>query len=112
MPQPLPAATRRRPSGAERARSAVQAAASVTVVTATYRAHLEGRHAVAPDGALLLDLPPGSAVAAEAAGGASAVVEVTDVAPVAVRDRVRARVSLAGWLEPGTPGGPEWRLDP
>ncbi|NHC14305.1 DUF2470 domain-containing protein [Motilibacter deserti] len=107
---------RPRLSAPERVRSVVQAAGSVTLVTGTHRAHLEGLHAVAPDGGLLLALPEDSTIAAEAAqeGGLPAHVELTDVAPVAVKDRVRARVLLAGWLETEDvlDDAPQWRLTP
>ena len=98
------------PTAAERARSVLAAAGSLTAVTPTYRAHLEGRHQARDDGSVALTLPAGAGLLAEAdaEGGTSVVLEVTDVAPVAVRDRVRARLSLGGWLEgPGEPAGEE-----
>lgn len=51
---------------------------------------------------LLLQNPPDAHLAAELAmaphGDLAALVEFTDIAPVAVRERVRARLTLGGWL--------------
>ncbi|MCK7625937.1 DUF2470 domain-containing protein [Streptomyces sp. RS10V-4] len=59
---------------------------------------------VTPDGDVLL-LVPGDCAAARAAAHAQdddlpAVMEITDVAPVAVPHRIRGRAWVAGWLTP------------
>ncbi|WP_030799958.1 DUF2470 domain-containing protein [Streptomyces sp. NRRL S-337] len=59
---------------------------------------------VTPDGDVLL-LVPGDCAAARAAAHAqdddlTAVMEITDVAPVSVPHRIRGRAWLAGWLTP------------
>lgn len=59
---------------------------------------------VTPDGDVIL-LVPGESAAARAAAHAQdddlpAVIEITDVAPVSVPHRIRARAVLAGWLTP------------
>ncbi|MEU6075714.1 DUF2470 domain-containing protein [Micromonospora sp. NPDC047074] len=77
-------------------------ASSLTLRTAEHRADVVGRHAVGGDGRLRLDLPARSQLAGALArqGEAVATIEVTDVAPTPVRDRVRGRGSLTGWLTP------------
>ncbi|MGP3980127.1 DUF2470 domain-containing protein [Streptomyces sp. KR80] len=101
---------RTEPTPAERARSVLAAAGSLTVTTEAHRTELIGLHTVGHAGQLTLDDPPGSHLRAELAhaprGDLAAVVEFTDIAPTAVRDRVRARLTLAGYLtaiddEPG-----------
>ena len=96
MARPLP-----QPTPAEHARSIVACAASLTLVTQNYRAHLEGRHEPDERGGLRLVLPADSAVAEELReeGELPVTLELTDVAPVAVRERVRSRLALGGWLE-------------
>lgn len=59
---------------------------------------------VTPDGDVIL-LVSGESAAARAAAHAqdddlSAVIEITDVAPVSVAHRIRGRAWLAGWLTP------------
>ena len=59
---------------------------------------------VTPDGDVLL-LVPGDSAAARAAAHAqdddlTAVMEITDVAPVSVPHRIRGRAWVAGWLTP------------
>jgi hypothetical protein len=87
---------------AERVRSVLAAASSLSVTTSRCRVELLGRHTVDQTGCLLLDVPVDSPLAAEVAcapfGDEAATLELTDVAPVAVRERVRARVTLAGRL--------------
>jgi hypothetical protein len=90
------------PSPAERARTIMAAATSLTVSvpasTGRREWHLAGCHDVGPHGDLRLrdgiDLD---------AGAKSALVEFTDIAPVAMRQRVRARLTLAGRLAPCPP---------
>ncbi|MGW6455993.1 DUF2470 domain-containing protein [Streptomyces sp. NPDC055078] len=94
---PLP-----QPTSAERIRSILTAADSMTVVTE------EGRTEVSRlDGPGITEhvhLHPSmsrewdSAPDPTAGGPVRAILEFTDIAPTPVRDRVRARVSLAGWL--------------
>ncbi|MFJ6934338.1 DUF2470 domain-containing protein [Streptomyces sp. NPDC101132] len=92
------------PTSAQRARTVLAAADSLTVVTGSHDCDLVGGglHGVADDGRVLLRVPADCRLAAEVAlaprGSLSALLKFTDVAPVAVRDRVRARVTLAGWL--------------
>ncbi|MBM9509766.1 DUF2470 domain-containing protein [Streptomyces sp. KK5PA1] len=66
------------------------------------------RHFVAPTGDVFLLFPGGSAavraVRAVDSGEAAAVLEVTDVAPVAVPHRIRGRARVVGWLSE-VPGG-------
>ncbi|WP_336323571.1 DUF2470 domain-containing protein [Streptomyces lavendofoliae] len=90
------------PSGAERVRSVLTAAPSLTVTTDGYRCDLVGAHALDGRGRLTLRLPGdchlAAAVACAPRGDLAAMLQFTDVAPTAVRDRVRARVTLSGWL--------------
>ncbi|WP_336621610.1 DUF2470 domain-containing protein [Streptomyces sp. DH37] len=64
--------------------------------------------AVTPDGDVLLLVPADSPAARAAAhardGDLAGVMEITDVAPVAVPHRVRGRARVAGWLTPVTGG--------
>ncbi|MFC8914143.1 DUF2470 domain-containing protein [Streptomyces sp. NPDC057116] len=108
------------PTEAERVRSVLSAARSLTVVSHGYRCDLVGAHRLDERGRLTLRLPAGGHLAAAVAhaprGDLAAMLQFTDVAPTAVRDRVRARVTLSGWLtgggaEPGT-DGVALRLDP
>jgi hypothetical protein len=63
-----------------------------------------GAHSVTEDGGVLLSVPEGSALSAAALcaprAEPSAVLEFADVAPVPVRQRIRARLWLAGWFTP------------
>ena len=78
------------------------AARSLTLTTEGHRVELVGLHSLEASDRLLLNVPADSHLAAEIAataeGDLPATVEFTDVAPVAVPDRVRARVLLGGWL--------------
>ncbi|NUT27328.1 MAG: DUF2470 domain-containing protein [Streptomyces sp.] len=98
----MSAATCPEPTPAERARSVLSAADSLTVTTHGHRVELIGLHTVDAAARLLLQNPPDAHLAAELAlaphGDLAALVEFTDVAPVAVRERVRARLTLGGWL--------------
>jgi hypothetical protein len=84
------------------------AADSLTVSAGDRRANLAGRHAIGSDGLITLDVPAGSWLPAvvEPTGEAPAVMELTDIAPIAMRHRVRARLTIAGWLTPDRAGGP------
>ncbi|MGC3003090.1 DUF2470 domain-containing protein [Streptomyces sp. G35A] len=90
------------PGAAERARSVLTAAWSCTVTAEGTREELVGAHTVTDDGRVLLRVPEDSALLTAAIcaprGEPSAVLEFADVAPVPVRDRVRARLWLAGWF--------------
>lgn len=89
-------------SAAERVRSIVATATSLDVVVEARRSHLFGRHTVEAAGQLTLQPPAGSRLArtAEQADGGelAAAAELTDLAPIAMRRRVRAQVTLIGGL--------------
>ncbi|MEU0383308.1 DUF2470 domain-containing protein [Streptomyces chartreusis] len=90
------------PAAAERARSVLAAAWSCSVTAEGTREELVGAHTVTEDGRVLVDVPGDSALLGAAIcaprGEPSAVLEFADVAPVPVRDRIRARLWLAGWF--------------
>lgn len=90
------------PGAAQRARSVLAAAWSCTVTAEGTREELVGAHGVTDDGRVLLHVPEDSALLAAAIcaprGEPSAVLEFADVAPVPVRNRIRARLWLAGWF--------------
>lgn len=92
------------PSAAEQARSIAATAWSCTVTADTGRDVLHGAHTVTADGRVVLAPSAGSALRTAALcaprGEPAAVVEFADVSPVPVRHRVRARLHLAGLLEP------------
>ncbi|MFH9861503.1 DUF2470 domain-containing protein [Streptomyces sp. NPDC017202] len=92
------------PGVAERARSVLAAAWSCAVTAQGGREEFVGAHTVADDGRVLLRVPQDSALPTAAIcaprGEPSAVLEFADVAPVPVRDRVRARLWLAGRFVP------------
>ncbi|MGW2741680.1 DUF2470 domain-containing protein [Streptomyces sp. NPDC001450] len=92
------------PGAAERARSVLAAAWSCGVTADGAREEYVGAHSVTEDGGVLLDVPEDSALLAAALcaprGEPSAVLEFADVAPVPVRQRIRARLWLAGWFAP------------
>ncbi|KUM76299.1 DUF2470 domain-containing protein [Streptomyces curacoi] len=98
----MSAATCPEPTPAERARSVLSAAGSLTLTTQGHRVELIGLHTVDAAARLLLHNPPDGHLAAELAvaphGDLAALVEFTDIAPVAVRERVRARLALGGRL--------------
>ncbi|MDT0308786.1 DUF2470 domain-containing protein [Streptomyces sp. DSM 44917] len=105
----LPAADEdaRQPSGAERVRTLVAGNASAVLVipgcesSERAPATVDAR-AVSPSGDVLLLLPVGSPATRAAthatADEVTAVMEITDVAPVAVPHRIRGRGWVAGWL--------------
>ncbi len=90
------------PTSAERVRSLLVAADSLTVTTGEHRCDLVGLHSVDAVGRLFLWAPAHSCLVTEVdtqvGGRVPAKIEVTDVAAVAVRDRVRARVAVHGSL--------------
>ncbi|HUR75335.1 MAG TPA: DUF2470 domain-containing protein [Sporichthya sp.] len=90
------------PSSAERACTLLAAADSLTVTTDEAREELVGLHSLDAVGRVLLWAPADSSVVtrilAAAGGDVEACIEITDVAAVAARDRVRARLTAHGWL--------------
>ena len=92
------------PAAAERARSVLATAWSCAVTAEGTREEFGGAHSVTDDGRILLAVPEDSVLAAAAIctprGEPSAVLEFADVAPVPVRNRIRARLWLAGWFAP------------
>ncbi|MFD9305492.1 DUF2470 domain-containing protein [Streptomyces sp. NPDC060048] len=112
--QPRPREGVRQLTGAERVRTLVESNASVSLTIPgafdTLRSLDQGElgtgapaaRTVTPDGDVIL-LVPGESAAARAAAYAqdddlTAVIEITDVAPVSVPHRIRGRAWLAGWL--------------
>ncbi|MGW5281000.1 DUF2470 domain-containing protein [Streptomyces collinus] len=97
------------PGAAQRARSVLATAWSCAVTADGAREEYVGAHSVTEDGGVLLDAPEDGALVTAALcaprGEPSAVLEFADAAPVPVRDRIRARVWLAGWFTPAA-GGP------
>ncbi|MFE9675479.1 DUF2470 domain-containing protein [Streptomyces sp. NPDC006259] len=93
------------PGVAERARSVLAASWSCAVTADGGREEFVGAHTVGDDGQVVLRVPRDNALLTAAIlaprGEPSAVLEFADVAPVPVRDRVRARLWLAGWFVPG-----------
>ncbi|WP_030607406.1 DUF2470 domain-containing protein [Streptomyces fulvoviolaceus] len=92
------------PSAAERARSVLAASWSCAVTAEGGREEFVGAHSVAEDGRVLVNVPEDSTLIAAAIcaprGEPSAVLEFADVAPVPVRNRIRARLWIAGWFVP------------
>ncbi|WP_200304868.1 DUF2470 domain-containing protein [Streptomyces adelaidensis] len=92
------------PAAAERARSVLAAAWSCAVTADGGREEFVGAHTVTEDGRVILCVPEDSTLVAAAIcaprGEPSAVLEFADVAPVPVRNRIRARLWLAGWFTP------------
>ncbi|MGW0534097.1 DUF2470 domain-containing protein [Streptomyces sp. NPDC003032] len=90
------------PTAAARARSVLATAWSCAVTTEIGRDELVGAHSVTEDGGLRLCPPEDSALAAALIcaprGEPSTLIEFADVAPVPLRDRIRARLWLSGSL--------------
>ncbi|WP_031084801.1 DUF2470 domain-containing protein [Streptomyces sp. NRRL WC-3549] len=95
------------PSAAERTRTLVQSTcSSVLLVPGLDGVHpvqlMPDTRAVGPEGDLFLGFPAGSPLvrAATHAQGdeLTAVLEITDVAPVSVPHRIRGRARIGGWL--------------
>ncbi len=80
-------------------------AGSLLLIGDDWQAELAASHAVLPDGSLVLSVSALSPLGGRlvSARGGQVVAAVTELVPVAVRQRVRARVSLHGTLS---------RLDP
>ncbi|MFF4836870.1 DUF2470 domain-containing protein [Streptomyces sp. NPDC001315] len=92
------------PSAAERARSVLAAAWSCAVIADGGREEFVGAHTVDEDGRVRVRVPEDSTLLTAAIcaprGEPTAVLECADVAPVPVRNRIRARLWLAGWFAP------------
>ncbi|MFZ3496358.1 DUF2470 domain-containing protein [Streptomyces sp. 5.8] len=108
--QPRPREGVRQLTGAERVRTLVESNASVSLTLpgaldqGEYGTGMPAARTVTPDGDVIL-LVSGESAAARAAAHAqdddlTAVIEITDVAPVSVPHRIRGRAWLAGWLTP------------
>ena len=106
--QPRPVEDAQQPTAAERVRTLVEsngmASLSIPGVEDLDETGLSAPvcRTVTPDGDVLL-LVPGDSAAARAAAYAqdddlTAVMEITDVAPVSVPHRIRGRAWVAGWL--------------
>ncbi|WP_338675458.1 DUF2470 domain-containing protein [Streptomyces sp. SCSIO 30461] len=105
--QPRPREGAQQPTKAERVRTLVEYNASVFLTLPGARDHGPGSwepaaRTVAPDGDVVLLVPWDSPTARAAAyaqdDDLTCVMEITDISPVAVRQRVRGRAWLAGWL--------------
>ncbi|WP_420716302.1 DUF2470 domain-containing protein [Streptomyces sp. H27-H1] len=108
--QPRPREGVRQLTGAERVRTLVESNASVSLTLpgaldqGEFGTGMPAARTVTPDGDVIL-LVSGESAAARAAAHAqdddlTAVIEITDVAPVSVAHRIRGRAWLAGWLTP------------
>ncbi|MFD4633898.1 DUF2470 domain-containing protein [Streptomyces sp. NPDC058284] len=90
------------PTAAARARSVLASAWSCAVTTEIGRDELVGAHSVTDDGRIRLSPPDDSALAAALIcaprGEPATLLEFADVAPVPLRDRIRARLRLSGSL--------------
>lgn len=93
------------PTSGERIRTILAAAESMTVVTEEHRTEVSRMAGADPRAQIhLCTSAPTQSDAAEAGtasppwGCVAAALEFTDIAPTAVRDRVRARVTISGWL--------------
>lgn len=97
------------PTDAERARTILAAADSLalSVTDGALRYECVALHTVDAASRLLLLDPADpcltAALAVAPGSGLAAYAEFTDIAPVAVRDRVRARLALSGRLAPAGP---------
>ena len=124
QPRPSGLENTRMPSAAERTRTLVQSTCSAVLVVPGLDVpcpeHLvPSSRSVGPDGDLFLEFPAGSPVvrAATRAQGdeLTAVLELTDVAPVSVPHRIRGRAWVSGWLTsvpgPAQPGRMMLRLE-
>ncbi|UUN25808.1 DUF2470 domain-containing protein [Streptomyces sp. FIT100] len=105
--QPRPREGARQPTMAERVRTLVEYNASVSLTLPGARDHGPGfwepaARTVTPEGDVVLLVPWDSPTARAAAyaqdDDLTCVMEITDVAPVAMRQRIRGRAWLAGWL--------------
>ncbi|MBT2509916.1 DUF2470 domain-containing protein [Streptomyces sp. ISL-98] len=103
-------------TAAEHVRSLLARAVSLSLTTGGQDYDLIGMHSVGSKGRITLHPQPDSPLAAQVSaaprGSLAALLEFTDIAPTALRDRVRARVTISGWLAPAGPeeGGDALRL--
>ncbi|MGW2014863.1 DUF2470 domain-containing protein [Streptomyces sp. NPDC001927] len=92
---------------AERVRSILAQAVSLSLTTDGQCYDLIGMHTVGRTGRITLttqaDSPLTAQVAAAPHGSLAVLLEFTDIAPTPLRDRVRARVTISGWLAPAGP---------
>ncbi|OAR26960.1 DUF2470 domain-containing protein [Streptomyces sp. ERV7] len=99
---------------AERVRSLLAQAVSLSLTTEGQDYDLIGMHSVGPKGRICLHPPADSPLSAQVAmaphGNLATLLEFTDVAATAVRDRIRAKVTISGWLTPAGGGHDEGRL--
>jgi hypothetical protein len=90
------------PTVPERTRSALAGAPSLTICTDRYREVLLGLHSLDDRARVVLHLPHDSRIAADLGrtpdDALRAVLEFTDLAPISVRCRVRAQVTVTGRL--------------
>ncbi len=107
QPRPSGLEIARMPSAAERTRTLVQSTCSAVLLIPglgdTYPDQLmPDVRTVGPDGEVFLVLPADSPAVRAATHAQddelSAVLELTDVAPVSLPDRIRGRARLSGWL--------------
>ncbi|MEV8071074.1 DUF2470 domain-containing protein [Streptomyces sp. NPDC085995] len=94
-------------TAAEYVRSVLARAVSLSLSTDGQDYDLIGMHSVDAEGGVTLQSQPGCPLAAQVAaapdGGLPARMEFTDIAPTALRDRVRAQVTVSGRLVTGRP---------
>ncbi|WP_037708285.1 DUF2470 domain-containing protein [Streptomyces griseus] len=104
-------------TAAEQVRSVLARAVSLSLTLDGETYDLLGAHAVGARGRITLHPPADTPLADHLAGrlalGTPDVrLDLTDIAPTALRDRVRARVELTGRLVPAAPGAPGLAGDP
>ncbi|WP_282692354.1 DUF2470 domain-containing protein [Streptomyces sp. CC208A] len=103
-PSPAPP----RQTAAEQVRSVLARAVSLSLTLDGQTYDLLGAHTVGARGRITLhppaDTPLSGHLARAPLGALDARVDLTDIAPTALRDRVRARVALTGRLAPAVPG--------
>ncbi|MFD0026100.1 DUF2470 domain-containing protein [Streptomyces sp. NPDC058382] len=102
------AATPNGPTDAEQVRTVLSRATSLSLTTTGQTYDLIGLHSVSDKGQVTLHPHADSPLAQQAAeaplGSLAALLEFTDIAPSPLRDRVRARVTVSGWLAPADDG--------
>ncbi|MEU6157098.1 DUF2470 domain-containing protein [Streptomyces sp. NPDC047130] len=90
------------PSAAERVRTVLARASSLSLTTTGQDYDLLGMHTVDRDGRISLHPPAGDPLTRQVAeaphGTLACLLEFTDIAPTAARERVRARVTVSGVL--------------
>jgi len=101
------------PTAAERAKSIIAASASLTLTCAGRRAHLVDRHSLDPTGHFALRVPPDSAMGRQVttADDLAAMIELTDLAPIAMRHRQRGQLVIIGGLSASTAPPPSGSAD-